>query len=432
MAGSDRGGRGVALAAQPSLDEPRHARWRSVPAYAVGPAVALITAPILARALGDSGRGTLASLLQPLTIVDAAIGGGLPLAAAYYVSRGVPSYHVFRRCLTLGRSFALFVFLLVEIYAVLIAHRQGYSVWLPLSLWSFSLLGFVGALARGSTSTTKTMRWVDAERAVAPLLRLALVAGLLILGIDAAGWYAFAFLLSSALALGLYAIPLLRNRRLVRSAHQPAESDSAGLRSYAWSAWVGILAVTANARLDQALMPLFISSDQLGHYAVAVTGAEIPLIVATIAARDLLSMAARRSPRDELLRHAKALCCIGWVMTAAIALVTPRLLPMIFGAEYQPAVEPALVLLLATAVGIPVACLTGLMQGAGRPGPVSRAQIVGAVLTVVGMCLVRGGGSIVLVAWVSVATQVGVALMLLAAWHSNGRSVVLLPIREDR
>ena len=95
MAGSDRGGRGVALATQPSLDEPRHARWRSVPAYAVGPAVALITAPILARALGDSGRGTLASLLQPLTIVDAAIGGGLPLAAAYYVSRGVPAYHVF-------------------------------------------------------------------------------------------------------------------------------------------------------------------------------------------------------------------------------------------------------------------------------------------------------------------------------------------------
>ena len=52
------------------------------------PLSALVTGPLLARALGPDGRGVMAALMAPISLANLMFTLGLPDSLAYHVARG--------------------------------------------------------------------------------------------------------------------------------------------------------------------------------------------------------------------------------------------------------------------------------------------------------------------------------------------------------
>jgi O-antigen/teichoic acid export membrane protein len=122
-----------------------------------------------------------------------------------------------------------------------------------------------------------------------------------------------------------------------------AESVRFGAR-----AWLGGVSLLLNARLDQILVGVIASEVALGFYAVAVNGAEILLFLPTAIATSLLPAVAREqqmTSAERTLRtfRSASLLSLGSIIVAAG--LGWLLIPVVFGSEFQDAVEPFMWLL---------------------------------------------------------------------------------------
>jgi O-antigen/teichoic acid export membrane protein len=131
--------------------------------------------------------------------------------------------------------------------------------------------------------------------------------------------------------LGLPSLVLLR------------ESISFGLR-----AWVGTLADSLGFRIDQILLALIASEAALGFYVVAVNLSEILIYFPGAVSTALLPIAAGSAAESRLGQTLKAFRSAGFVTLASIslsALLAPPLIPLVFGAPFSASVMPFLLLL---------------------------------------------------------------------------------------
>jgi O-antigen/teichoic acid export membrane protein len=122
-----------------------------------------------------------------------------------------------------------------------------------------------------------------------------------------------------------------------------AESVRFGAR-----AWLGGVSLLLNARLDQILVGVIASEVALGFYAVAVNGAEILLFLPTAIATSLLPAVAREqemTSAERTLRtfRSASVLTLGSIVVAAG--LGRLLIPLVFGSEFQDAVEPFMWLL---------------------------------------------------------------------------------------
>ena len=121
------------------------------------------------------------------------------------------------------------------------------------------------------------------------------------------------------------------------------ESISFGLR-----AWVGTLADSLGFRVDQILLALIASEASLGFYVVAVNLSEILLYFPGAVSTALLPLAARSEAAPRLGQTLKAFRSAAYVTFASLlasALLAPPLIPLFFGAPFSASVTPFLLLL---------------------------------------------------------------------------------------
>ena len=205
--------------------------------------------------------------------------------------------------------------------------------------------------------------------------------------------------------------------RQIRPEGRFSRAWAAKLLGYGFRSYWGSLSWTANSRLDQFLMSLFIGASDLGQYAVAVSYATILFPFSSALASILFAYSsgdAERHARQRILGMLKLNLVAALIGTVILGVLGPLVLPLLFGSSYQPAVAPASILLVGTVfLGLSYV-LSGGLRGLGRPGVVSLAEITGVVVTVTGLLITVPLFGIYGAAWTSIATYALVCLVMFA------------------
>jgi O-antigen/teichoic acid export membrane protein len=202
-------------------------------------------------------------------------------------------------------------------------------------------------------------------------------------------------------------------------------------------AWVGSVADDLNFRVDQILVAVLASETALGIYAVAVNAFEILLYLPGGAATALLPLIAGspQSARADRTLHAfrsVALVTAGSLVVAA--LLGPVLLPIVFGSAFDGSVEPFLLLLPGAMGALLLAIFTNALVASSAPGLSSLGPLASLVVgLVLDFALIPSYGASGAAAAASAAFFAGGATALLA-YRSRERfpwRALVVPSRED-
>jgi O-antigen/teichoic acid export membrane protein len=151
------------------------------------------------------------------------------------------------------------------------------------------------------------------------------------------------------------------------------ESISFGVR-----AWVGTLADSLGFRIDQILLVIIASETALGIYVVAVNLSEILLYFPGAVSTALLPLAARSEAAPRLAQTLKAFRSAGYVTLATLlvsAALGPPLIPIVFGASFSASVTPFLLLLPGLIGFTALIVFSNALVGSSLPGLSSLAAV---------------------------------------------------------
>ena len=388
-----------------------------------------LTGPIVARALGPSGRGQLAAIIAPLAFIPIVLGLGLGAFAAREVAAG--------RTLRV----VLGALLPVSIALGLAGAAGGWFVADVLSdgnstIRTFLRLGFllapVSLVVVGLQSVLAgQQRWnrLLLARAIPTVLAIVAVPTLYALGALTVATAAIVTIVGGV-ASAIPALKLLRGGRSFEwDRRYAAQAVSFGAR-----AWAGGVANMANLRLDQVVMITLTTDSQLGLYAVAVTIASAPTVLPAAVAGPLQARVAAgdRGIVARTTRTTIALVVLVHVVAGALAVPVVKLL---FGPGFSGSIVMVWILL---AAGVPFAAkmlLSTVLSADGVPGRTAVAEFLALGLTVgLLLALVPEHGGMGAAVTSAVAYTASFAVLARAAVKRNlapGFRDLLIPQGED-
>lgn len=381
---------------------------RSLIAYAAMPAAGIITAPILAHALGATGRGQLAGILQPMTLAASLAALGVPSAVTYFIGRQQPADRVIRLAVKIALIMTLLVGTGLFFYSAKVAEQLGTNRVFMLVIWAAFLPSALIAIRRGHIQGLRRYSALDLERVLASGLRVAAIVALWIIGINSVMAFAATYMVTGLGASLVLRLPRGANTpaaRGNRSSTASEEFTGRSFLSYATLSAFGTIAAAMSARLDQAIMPAIVTANDLGYYSVAVTVAEVPGIITAVLTRNVLADVAGGVRRQAVIRSILLGGLAQVALTAALLLVLPHLVPIVFGDDFLPAVELMRILLLATFIGYWATVAATYLGGLGMPGYNSLGQAAAAVTTIILFWFAWHGMDAVTAAWISVWSQ---------------------------
>lgn len=402
------------------------------------PLSAVLTGPILARALGPAERGELAAVLAPVALVALVATVGLPEACTYVVATRRWSA---RKAARAGAVMALCIGVLAAAGLAALAPvllRQSPAL-VPL-LWSLCPLipiFLAGSALRGTFQGASDFGTINTERWVSVLSRLGLIVVFAIFGwltVGSAAW------VTNGTALAALGVLVWRAHRLSAkpaaggAGQQPKDRPRADLLRYGSRVWVGSLSVLLILRLDQVLMAPLTAAEQLGFYAVAVALAEIPSAVSSAVRDVVFSTSATRDDPALAARACRTVLVVLGVLALVMVLCTPLAIRLLFGADFAPSVPMAqLMIVAAVPAGLAAVAGAGLFA-MGRPGVLSIAQAVVAVVNIgLVLLLVPSGGGLgaALASLVAYVLLAAVTTALFVRTSSLPVREVLVPTLRD-
>lgn len=374
---------------------------------------------LLARILGPSERGVFALLSALPELISAVTSGGLNSAIAYQAAQQramglLLSQVLVFGCLLGGLATWLGVWLLREFGASLEITRQlGLLAWLlllavPLAVLKNGLLNLHNA--SGGVEGYNGLRLI--ESAAPLLLFLALFWMWQTAALEAAliTWLAG---LGLVVAVGCWW--LSHNHELALRWDRQGQNE---LLHYSAKSHPETLFRQVISRADYLFISTLLGSTALGFYAMASAAADLLTIVTEAVTTPLMKRLLQQGEGIESLT-AMALRLTSTVMICAcagMALLGEWLIVTLFGAEYRPA-YPALLALLPGSLGL---CFVSTLRldllGKNRPGSISLATGLGALLNLVLNLVLIPRYGIVGAAIASSATYLAVAACLLALY----------------
>lgn len=186
----------------------------------------------------------------------------------------------------------------------------------------------------------------------------------------------------------------------------------------------GSLPQTANLRLDQALLAAWFPPVQLGLYVAAVSAVSVAEVLSTAVRTVITPRIAQQEPAagaralQDAFRKYWVASLVGTIL---LGLVLPFAIPLVYGPSFSGAIPPAMVLLGASICFGARQVLSGGAQALGNPWLASKADIIGAVVTVISLPFllprlgIMGAAIATLAAY---ATQLIVVLYGLSRTHS--------------
>lgn len=394
------------------------------------PVVGVLTAPILAQALGVAGRGEVATAMAPNSLVVSVATLGLPDALTFQLARR-PS--VTRRALALSGLVSVFLgalcFGIAVVSAAVLADGDSALADLVLLGTALAVPTLLINLLRGAAMGRQLWVAVAAERTVNSVLRLIVLGGLAVLG----------DLTVIAAVLVVSVAPLVAGVAYWRLFYRPDGPDppapiAGPLLAYGARSWLGSVAGMLNGRVSQLVITPLSDVRELGLFVVAITISDVPLIATTAVGNVIFGVNSRTADAEQVTATSRLVTLVGSVGAAVIGAALPMCLAPLFGAGFEGALVPSLLLLVAGVLGLP-----GLIAAAGlgaweRPGLRSTVVVVGlSVNTTALLVLVppHGATGAAVAGILSATTSSLVGVAAAARVTGSGAAAFVVPRRSD-
>ncbi|BCJ58252.1 O-antigen ligase family protein [Micromonospora endophytica] len=362
------------------------------------PVSGLLVSPFLSRELGPEGRGVYAALTLPIVVWGWIGTYGLQDALSYHVRQGRLSSRAAARfsLLAMLPLSVLTVGALATLGFFLFSDTAQYRQFLVLVV--FAPLHVLANLLIGALTGNADIRGLNLVKVVPALVRTGVVIfACLAFDLDAyqAGLI-FAASVLAGLAFGLV--------RLWTAADPPtgqaAASDrgttpvpTGSLLRYSLACLPGVLAAVSSARLAQVIGLPLIGPRELGYYAVAVSVAEIPMVIATAARSVLMGRQGSAAPRA-VTQVARLAVLATVIACAVLALSAGYAVPLVFGADFAAAVVPTIILCTATVLYACMIIFTAALLAHDRPIWSSGALVAGSVVGVLALLVLSPLGAV--------------------------------------
>lgn len=358
----------------------------------MAPLFGVATAPVLAHGLGPQGRGELAAASAPIFLMVSVGLVGLQDALTYHVAR-----HQAMRRHTWANTVKLTVVL------GLIASVITWFAAIPLSGGNTQLLALIRVTALAmlpnflailpAAYAAGAQRWplLALQSTLSGALRLfAMVAFLLADRLTP--FVALVVTIGAPVLAALTCVPFIRqdlHQSATANGDSPDIVSPRRLLHYGSRIWLGSLSGVVLSRLDQLVMVPLASERELGFYAVAVTVAEIPVILGNalrgvLFSADAADLGTDPSSQSRVNERLQQMCRMATLMTLVVSLVVgltaEMWVPILFGAEFSATVPLIWVLLGAAVTGASGSLAGASLNARNRPGLRSWSMAVGATL----------------------------------------------------
>ena len=364
---------------------------------------------IATRALGPHERGLLATASVWSGVLASIVVVGLPQAITFHVGRHRDRADVYTAtALVIGVAGGLAFGAIGVAAAFVVGGDAGVPMAVLFAAMAPMIVAGCGVAAVLGTGAYRSWALL---RPVAPLSALTAVCVVVTAGGDTAAIAACVVAGSSVLQAAVV-YPVLRRRGLLGRPDLAAARD---LASYGWRQLVTGVAWLLTYKLDQLYLSVAVAPTALGLYAVGATVGEVIAPVAASAGAVMLARVAAGG-------HAEAKSSLRLALTFCLAIAAPLcllavmfaddLLIHVFGPEFKDAAD---VLRIYAGGGVALAVGTVLgdtLRGLNHPLDPAKAEVGGAVSTIVLLMLLVPAYGLEGAAAASTTSYTLVAIML--------------------
>lgn len=396
----------------------------------------LLVSVLIVRVIGAEGKGILVLLMATVSIL-AAIGNlGLPAGAIYYLRKGVHNQRaLIANFLVLTAIFSLLVwslfFLHGEWFIRLFFKSVSVSSWLIwlafFSLPITMLTSFISAIQLGA-GLSRFYNQLILSTTLINIVATFLLIVVFPFGVTGA---VVANILALAIPLGIALRQMIKSTRgctwkiswdgILNLLHY-------GVRHYP----VTISSIAFN-RAGNFVLAYFVGIQAVGYYSVAV-GAYNAILSIPRAVNTLLTgeAAALESSKSALLvaRSTRNVLIVMLCATITLAVISPWIIPILYGADFVRAVIPLIILLIAGLLVGVHATIQTYFSAINRPGLNSTFTFISCTISIILALLIVPVAGITGMALAFLLAQfVAFLLFLFWFWRVTGipiRSVFLL------
>ncbi|MGX6508887.1 oligosaccharide flippase family protein [Rhodococcus sp. SJ-2] len=393
----------------------------------LGAGLALLTSPLIARAIGPDGRGLTAAAITVLMMVPIALGLGLPWAVRQRAAYEDDVYSVLRTARIVS-FFTLVPAVLLggALVLTLLADMPGGAKW-----WLVIGLGLTPLVVQRNSTVSALVVIQDFRRISLVNLSQPVAFFIIIVALWLFGPLTVTTVVgaqSASLALGFATTAFLlpvswRGARfqmdtLVRESVLASGAQISEIASY---------------RLNQLILLPVIGSAGLGYYAVAINVALAPAPVGQAISSAVFTDIAEAEGdhrRQKILVSLQASFYLAVIMAMIIIALSPMVIPLAFGDDFSPAVPATMILAAGLVFVICNFVLTSCLVANGRSGAASVAQIAGFVS---GVLLVFALGIPFELTGAAIASSVGfLVTAAYSSWALSIRPLEWVPRKKSR
>jgi O-antigen/teichoic acid export membrane protein len=386
----------------------------------------LVTGVVMARALGPEGRGVAFALVTVAQLAGFVFSMGVAQSLSFFIARDprdgpslLSTWLMLLVPLAAG-GIALAQLLLPVIFATDGEEAIATGRWFMLTISLVIALELNYGLLLGTHDFTI----YNALRFAQPALT---AVGFLLL------WPLDALTVDSALIAASASTCLVLAVGLGRAIRRIGLGPVA-FRFGLTTLWFGVrgqgatVATNVNTRLDVAMLPAFVSAASVGLYSVATSVALIVYQLSNTFAGLVIPAAAGDAERgrQKVIGSFWAAVAVAGALALLLGLLARPLLGLVYGDDFRDAAEPLVLLLPGAVLFAGSAILSAGIYAEGRPFTATAAQLLGMVITVVGLSVFLRSGGVTAAALVSSAAYATVFLASAVAYTS----VTGMPWRE--
>ncbi len=340
------------------------------------------------RALDTDGAGAVTAAYRNTIVLGWAFQIGVPAAAAF-VAKDIDHRRVAQSAWHMTLRYAVpFAIALTpfywwmmrgEVFDEFANLRAWFVAFIVLSVFNGPFLSCVLWL-RGVGSTTR--------------FNVFLALPQVLITIGYAAWFITGSMtVDRALASTMVALVVGWGLALIRTDSLPGAGWSKPafekIRNFAFRSWIGNLSYFVTLRFDLLLLAGIVDGAQLGIYGAAVAISQLGSPIARGIAQGLFPHVRKAATDAErLARIRTSLLWVSLASAAACALLAALaqfVIPLFYGDRFEPAVTPLLLLLPGAFATDVTQVYTSALGAFDRPQDSSKAQIISAVATVLGL-----------------------------------------------
>lgn len=334
--------------------------------------LALISAPIVARAIGPTGRGETAAVLAAFYIWPIVAAFGMQLEVRRASAAGT-------RAPTIRRARDTMLILFIPSAVVGWALQMTIFDGLDKETQLVATLGIIAAPLMVSWMCDQSVLIADKNyRAVAvvqvtqPATYLAFVMLGLLAGVITVPYVLSANIAGTAVT-ALYAAS--RTKVGFRGARTPLRPFLKKSMSFSGSS----IAEATAGRLDQLVALPLLGATQTGFYSVAATIGGLAMPLGHALAADSFNEIARLKgdpTREERKReHVRSALAGGVLIGTLLAATSPLILPLLFGPQFKDSILPAIILSIGGVAAVPAFVASLVLAAEGRGVEMTFAQL---------------------------------------------------------